>query len=310
MPLDSDDQPLRIIVDKRDQNNIIVQEQITHIDISQGGPQGIQGPQGLIGPAGPSGKYTISETAPTEDLQSGDLWFRSSTAQLYFYYDSYWVETSTSYLGPTGPAGATGATGPAGPGANLTSVTTDILPSVDNTYVLGNQTHRWKSISVGQGTIYITDAVTANTASLTISNGIFFINGIAQAQLPNVKLTNLTFNDNTIQTTAYVPGTIAIRTPAMGNTLTVNLATDTYVHQHVNNGNLSITLTNPTAGRTVELLLMWGNTSGGSISINGISGSNISNGSNGFAITKQFNSIRLYCIDNNFTETFAVVSIS
>jgi hypothetical protein len=55
---------------------------------------------------------------------------------------------------------------------------------------------------------------------------------------------------------------------------------------------------------------MWGNASGGSISINGISGSNISNGSNGFAITKQFNSIRLYCIDNNFTETFAVVSTS
>ena len=200
--------------------------------------------------------------------------------------------------------------GPVGAIPTLTSITSDIIPSVDNVSSLGSSSKRWKEIFLGSGTLNITDSVLNTNAAITVANGVFQIGGIVQAQLPNVKLTNLTFNDNTTQTTAYVPGTIAIRTPAMGNTLTVNLATDTYVHQHVNSGNLSITLTNPTAGRTVEVLLMWGNSSGGSISINGISGSNISNGSNGFAITKQFNSIRFYCIDNNFTETFAVVSIN
>jgi len=193
---------------------------------------------------------------------------------------------------------------------DVSAINKNVLPSQDNQYTLGNSQKRWKSISIGEGTIYITDAVLGTEVGLTINNGIFFINGISQAQLPNVKVTNLTFNDSTVQTTAYVPGNINIRTPAMGNTLTVDLATDTYVHQHVNSGNLNITLINPTAGRTVEVLLMWGNTSGGSISINGISGSNISNGSNGFSISKRLNSIRFYCIDNNFTETFAIVTTS
>jgi hypothetical protein len=214
---------------------------------------------------------------------------------LFIWYidvdSAQWVEVSAGY-------------------ANNLSATTDVIPAADNTYGLGNPSYRWKEIHLGPGTLYITDQTLMTDAAITVNNGVFNIGGVAQAQLPNIRVTNLTFNDNTVQTTAYVPGTIAIRTPATGNTLTVNLATDTYVHQHVNSGNLNITLTNPTAGRTVELLLMWGNTSGGSISINGISGSNISNGSNGFAITKQFNSIRFYCIDNNFTETFAVVSTS
>jgi hypothetical protein len=203
-----------------------------------------------------------------------------------------------------------GIVGPQGPAIDLTSVSSNISPATSNTYTLGTSDKRWKDIFVGPGTINITDSVTSNNAGISVANGVFQINNIAQAQLPNIKVTNLVFNDNTVQTTAYTPGTIAIRTPATGNTLTVDLSTDTYVHQHINQGNLNITLTNPTAGRTVELLLMWGTTGGGSISINGISGSNISNGSNGFTITKQFNSIRLYCIASNFTETFAVVSTS
>ena len=256
-----------------------------------GGPQGTQGIQGI---QGIKGRYTVSDTAPLSPT-AGDGWFNSTTSQFYIYYDSYWIETSVGYVGPT---------------MDMLNVASNILPSTDNIYTLGSTSKRWKDIYVGPGTINITDSVLSSIAAISVANGIFNINGIAQAQLPNVKITNLTFNDNTVQTTAYVPGNVAIRTPATGNTLTVNLATDTYVHQHINSGNLNITLTNPTAGRTIELLLMWGNASGGSISINGISGSNISNGSNGFAITKQFNSIRIYCIDNNFTETFAVVSTS
>jgi hypothetical protein len=191
-------------------------------------------------------------------------------------------------------------------------VTGDLIPAADNAYVLGTSTYRWKSLQLGPGTLYIEDDTLHTQAGIGVSNGSLTINGATKIQINNMKMTStgLSFPDGSTQTTAYVPGTIAIRTPAMGNTLTVDLSTDTYVHQHINSGNLSVTLTNPTAGRTVELLLMWGNTSGGSISLNGISGSNISNGSNGFTITKQFNSIRIYCIASNFTETFAVVSIS
>jgi len=66
------------------------------------GTPGPTGPAGAPGATGDSNRYTISETAPTTNLISGDLWFKSSTAQLYLYYDSYWIETSTSYIGPNG----------------------------------------------------------------------------------------------------------------------------------------------------------------------------------------------------------------
>ncbi len=76
MAIETNDTPNKVIVDKRDQNKIVVQEQITKIEISQGGPQGIPGPTGPTGPAGPTGP-----TGPT---------------------------------GPAGATGATGATGAAG----------------------------------------------------------------------------------------------------------------------------------------------------------------------------------------------------
>jgi hypothetical protein len=88
---------------------------------------------------------------------------------------------------------------------DISSVNEDILPAQDNQYTLGNSQKRWKSISIGEGTIYITDVALGTEVGLTIDNGIFFIDGIAQAQLPNVIVTNLTFNDNTVQTTAYNP---------------------------------------------------------------------------------------------------------
>jgi hypothetical protein len=117
--------------------------------------------------------------------------------------------------GPTGPKGDIGLTGTQGPKGdqgdtpNLSSYAGDILPASDNAYVLGNSDYRWKSISIGEGTIYITDAITGNEAALSISDGVFFIDGIAQAQLPDLAVTNLIFNDNTVQTTAFIPSMIS-----------------------------------------------------------------------------------------------------
>jgi len=80
----------------------------------------------------------------------------------------------------------------------------DIMPNQDNVYTLGNSALRWKSISIGGGTLYITDSGNNNQVALTVNNGVFNINGIAQAQLPNVTVTNLTFSDSTVQTTAAI----------------------------------------------------------------------------------------------------------
>ena len=61
--------------------------------------------------------------------------------------------------------------------------TGNIVPSADNTYFLGNADNRWANIWLGPGTIYMTDiANTANTAQLTVSNGILQVNGAAGLQ--------------------------------------------------------------------------------------------------------------------------------
>jgi hypothetical protein len=75
----------------------------------------LTGATGATGPAGATGVayVTVSDTAPSSPSQ-GDLWFDSTTAITYVYYDSYWVEVGPQPLGPTGPTGATGATGPTG----------------------------------------------------------------------------------------------------------------------------------------------------------------------------------------------------
>lgn len=82
----------------------------------------------------------------------------------------------------------------------------DLSPAIDNVYELGTSALRWKSISIGGGTLYITDSGNGNQVAITVNNGVFNVDGIAQAQLANVKVTNLTFNDNTVQTTAYTGG--------------------------------------------------------------------------------------------------------
>lgn len=83
----------------------------------------------------------------------------------------------------------------------------DFLPALDDTYNLGSTTLRWKSLHLGEGTLYITDTVTGDEVAITVSNGVFFIDGVEQVQLPNIEVTNLTFNDASLQTTAYIPAT-------------------------------------------------------------------------------------------------------
>jgi hypothetical protein len=68
--------------------------------------------------SGGSGSITVSETAPADPAE-GDLWFNSTNAVTYIYYDSFWVELTPAIAGPQGPAGADGPEGPPGPEANI-----------------------------------------------------------------------------------------------------------------------------------------------------------------------------------------------
>jgi hypothetical protein len=88
---------------------------------------------------------------------------------------------------------------------DLSSVGTTILPTTDNAVALGSSTKRFSSIYLGPGTLNITDSVLNTNSAIGVANGVFNISGISKAQFPNVKLTTLTFNDNSTMTTAAKP---------------------------------------------------------------------------------------------------------
>ena len=60
---------------------------------------------------GGGGGYTVSDTAPGSPSE-GDVWFRSTDAKEFIYYDSYWVEL---VQGPQGEQGIQGIQGVPGP---------------------------------------------------------------------------------------------------------------------------------------------------------------------------------------------------
>ena len=47
------------------------------------------------------GALTVSDTPPSSPAE-GDLWYNSTDGSTYVYYDSFWVETTSAYAGPTG----------------------------------------------------------------------------------------------------------------------------------------------------------------------------------------------------------------
>ena len=112
----------------------------------------------------------------------------------------------------------------------------DLIPTIDNTYLLGNSAFKWKSLYIGPNSIYIEDAVLGTDVEITASNGALFINGTDLVQVGNMQMTSsginlitantganiqvgtsgdtgymqinmsgIKFSDSTIQTTAAIP---------------------------------------------------------------------------------------------------------
>ncbi len=96
---------------------------------------------------------------------------------------------------------------------SLTSL--NLIPALDNTYTLGTSASRWKSISVGPGTINITDQTLLTETSLTVNNGVLQVNGANQLQVGQLK-----FVDNTIESTS---GGINIQIGLTGSTASLLL---------------------------------------------------------------------------------------
>jgi hypothetical protein len=68
----------------------------------------------------------------------------------------------------------------------------DILPITDNTFSLGSAAKRFKNVYVGPGTLYLTDTVLNTLVGVTVSNSVFQLSGIAQAQLPTLLASTIT----------------------------------------------------------------------------------------------------------------------
>jgi hypothetical protein len=90
----------------------------------------------------------ISASTPPAAPEEGDAWYDSATANLYVYYDGYWVEASSPNDGPTGTTGPTGPTGPQGVNINFSGsvANTGALPTgaaVNDAYIVDEDGNLW-----------------------------------------------------------------------------------------------------------------------------------------------------------------------
>ena len=70
---------------------------------------------------------------------------------------------------------------------NLT-VAGDILPATSNLYSLGSNAAKWSDTHIGPNSIYIQDTANASVnATLTVTNGVLFIDGATQVQAPGIQ---------------------------------------------------------------------------------------------------------------------------
>jgi len=135
--------------------------------------------------------------------------------------------------GKTGPTGLPGATGAPGPCTYVEALVTNILPSRDNIYTLGNTTYRWKELYLGPNSLNMIDEGNGNDVKINVSNGILALDGADTLRFGNIKFTatgiasddpalditigdgldtgflkvptGIKFQDNTVLTTAPVP---------------------------------------------------------------------------------------------------------
>jgi hypothetical protein len=136
MAIEFEDKSNKVIVNSKDVTKVIVQEQVNHVEVSLGGPQGIQGPTGPAGSAGPAGP--------------------------------------TGPAGSAGPAGPTGAQGPQGePGETQVISYSHTQNTVSLTWVISHNLGFYPNITAFnsadmniEGTVDHTDS---NSLSVTFS---------------------------------------------------------------------------------------------------------------------------------------------
>ena len=91
--------------------------------------------------------------------------------------------------GATGSTGATGATGPAGVCTYVETLVTNILPSRDNIYTLGNTSYRWKELYLGPNSLNMIDEGNGKAVKINVQNGILALDNTDTLRFGNLKFT-------------------------------------------------------------------------------------------------------------------------
>jgi hypothetical protein len=144
---------------------------------------------------------TVANTAPVSPSQ-GDIWINSDTGSQYIYFtsdgNSQWAEMEADQSFST-----------AGSEVNLTAVNTDILPTANITYDIGNTTNRFRDIYLANSTIYLGEAQISATDGAIVLPANSTVGGAVVTAVP--KITGFDY-----------PGDDTAADPAGGQTILIN----------------------------------------------------------------------------------------
>ncbi len=65
----------------------------------------------------------------------------------------------------------------------------DLIPSLDDTFSLGNADFRWKDLQLGPGTLYLQDQVTGDQVAINVIDGALLLDGTDSLRIGNIRLT-------------------------------------------------------------------------------------------------------------------------
>ena len=251
-----------------------------------------------------------------------------------------------------------------------TTINSDLIPAIDDFYNIGSADYRWKSLSLGPGTLFITDTVLGTQAGITVTNGQLLTNNIAAlvtgnlilvdtvTQVPtnltvqngtmllnnvqsirtgnvnfidaitgyaatmnvqnkvltfsnvnSVKAGNVIYSDGLTQSNAYIKPTAKVYpTSPTISAVDIDLSTsNAFIHCHCA-GQLTLSVSNATPAKQVQVFAYWGGGGSNFIVTGGGWNTIANNGTNPYYVTKTFCVVTVTSMDSTLSNTFMVIN--
>ena len=102
----------------------------------------------------------IASDNPPANPVEGQMWFNSTEAALYFYYND---GSSAQWVSVSGPAGTAGTDGSDGTFSG--TVSQSIIPDTDSAYDLGSATNKFRSLYLSSDTLYLGDSASISAGT-------------------------------------------------------------------------------------------------------------------------------------------------